>query len=248
MFSSQSGNHIVQRDREGTVYGGSILELSNLQSNEITAELLACSDEKILVLRNVFTVEECNEIIKQSEGLGFEDLGHIYPKSYRKNDRVIIEDKTFVSAWYDRMRIHIEQYVDEYKIGKDDMGEFEGMNSRLRLCKYGHAGVFQRHRDAHVAFSNVYSHFTVMAYLNSIDQSQGGATRFFSSATEDSVKASVQPECGLVVIFPHKLFHDGELCLAKEKYVMRSDLLFRINNKNMDEEVQEDKNNFCVCM
>ena len=58
-----------------------------------------------------------------------------------------------------------------------------------------------------------------------------GATRFFRGFGEDEpVQVAVQPEPGLVVIFPHALCHDGELCQS-DKYLLRSDLMFPLEEQ-----------------
>ena len=84
------------------------------------------------------------------------------------------------------------------------------MNSRMRICRYPRGGVFEKHVDGQVFLPSMdlISHLTVMAYLNDIPESDGGATRFFNSSliplVDDKVMAKVQPEKGLCVIFPQK--------------------------------------------
>merc|ERR1712232_1171488 len=69
----------------------------------------------------------------------------------------------------------------------------------------------------------------------------GGATRFldiengsgckddqFKPAPEDQVLASVAPEPGLCMLFFQPgLLHEGEDLVAGEKYILRTDMMFR---------------------
>jgi len=219
---------------QGNVYRSLKVELDDT-SPVVNSEILTAEQKLqniqipygVLVLRNVFTSEECDKMIQAAEMYGFEDLSHIYPPAYRNNDRVMVEDTEFVSHWYHRMESYIIPYIESLDNPcKNPLGPVQRMNNRLRICKYTKNGIFGQHRDASVSYDGMQSHFTVMAYLNDIDVSQGGATRFFTDSDPETPQFSVQPEKGLVVIFPHHYLHDGELCLAASKYIIRSDILF----------------------
>lgn len=149
----------------------------------------------------------------------------------------MVDDDEFVGVWDARLQPHIAKYIEA---GKEDVDEPEtwassgpvGMNNRLRICKYPSGGIFKKHSDAQAFLPGKISYLTVMAYLNDIPREFGGATRFFQQSAKSrpsddhNVLASVQPEKGLVVIFPHHLFHDGEYCTADCKYIMRSDVMY----------------------
>eukprot|EP01041_Mallomonas_annulata_P004187 gene4187-8325_t len=136
------------------------------------------SSEKVLILRNVFTTEECQNIacvfeeshsvIRVSETCGFENRGHVYSITCRNNNGVIIEDKEFVSMWFHRMQKHIEKYVEEYKIKRgwnnNTVGKVTGMNPKLRVCKYTKHDNFLPHTD----LDHSKPGFTIMAYINEV--------------------------------------------------------------------------------
>jgi hypothetical protein len=54
----------------------------------------------------------------------------------------------------------------------------------------------------------------------------GGATNFLSDGS-DLPTASVAPVPGRVLLFEHRLLHEGEEVSAGVKYVVRSDIMFR---------------------
>ena len=54
----------------------------------------------------------------------------------------------------------------------------------------------------------------------------GGATNFLSDGS-DLPTASVVPVPGRVLLFEHRLLHEGEEVSAGVKYVVRSDIMFR---------------------
>lgn len=139
----------------------------------------------------------------------------------------MIDDVQMVDGWLKRMNPFIEEFTAQYqdKIS-EDLGPIRGMNNRLRICKYPAGGIFGKHEDAEASFASFRSRFTVMAYLNNISEEQGGATRFFEKTAMRPLAVKIQPAAGLVVIFPHQLLHDGELCIADAKYLIRSDIMF----------------------
>ena len=76
-----------------------------------------------------------------------------------------------------------------------------------------------------------------MAYLNDIEVEQGGATRFFSVipppgavAFDSTPHKDVQPKLGRVVIFDHRIFHEGIEFHGDVKHILRSDVLFKLSS------------------
>ena len=76
-----------------------------------------------------------------------------------------------------------------------------------------------------------------MAYLNDVDVKQGGGTRFYSEVPllgavhmEQTPRVDVQPKLGRMVIFNHKVFHEGLELLEGKKHILRSDVFFRVSS------------------
>lgn len=255
-FNIDSLEMNVQQTAQGKLYSQVQLFTSILQ--DISPEALGIETEKfsfevdsitrniaeVLLLKNVFTEEEADKIISVSESIGYESLEGLYSSDYRNNDRIMIDDVSFCDTWFQRMIPYISKFVERVETRREEdyaksgydfasYGEITCLNNRLRLCRYTKNGLFLQHYDAAAKFidssSNAMlaSKFTVMAYLNDIPDEEGGATRFYQ---HDGVSPtlSIHPRRGHVVIFPHKLLHDGELCQAERKYIIRSDVMFRI--------------------
>ena len=101
-----------------------------------------------------------------------------------------------------------------------------GLNSRFRFCRYRDGQAFTRHRDG--AWSQApdeRSWLTVMLYLNDGDEFAGGGTRFYDG---DAVTDVVAPREGQAIVFDHRSWHDGEPVRDGVKYVMRTDVMYRL--------------------
>jgi len=84
---------------------------------------------------------------------------------------------------------------------------------------------------------------TIIIYLN--DVCVGGATNFFDDkkqgqdptdnnnlfvGTKDFVIQTISPAQGSALIFNHYLLHEGELLKEGNKYILRSDIVYKRNN------------------
>ena len=250
---------VIDKNREGCVYGGfgrAIFdegkdegEKENDQSVENAGPVPQFvtyfdsslqRDETVLVVKHLLSPEECQRIIASTEELGFEDLTHLYRASYRNNTRVMVESTPFVDTMFERLKPHLDSYAQESVrlAGTNDWNETTpvAFNPRMRICKYSSEGIFQRHQDGNCVLrkKRLQSYLTVMVYLNDVTDTEGGATRFYGreeDGTTWQVKQQVQPQAGLAVIFPHRLWHDGELCKAS-KYILRSDVLYPMDTQD----------------
>ncbi|KAL3426844.1 hypothetical protein PVAG01_00353 [Phlyctema vagabunda] len=74
---------------------------------------------------------------------------------------------------------------------------------------------------------------TINIYLNNVDESHGGATRFLEPInpsteinSENTVLSKVQPLRGTAAIFHDNVLHDGEELTAGVKYLLRTDIMY----------------------
>jgi prolyl 4-hydroxylase len=105
------------------------------------------------------------------------------------------------------------------------IGESEaiGLNELFRFYRYQPGQQFRRHRDqSYIRNSNEASYYTFMIYLN--DNFEGGETRF-----DDLV---VAPKKGSALVFYHYLEHEGMEVIEGVKYVLRTDIMFRLREVN----------------
>lgn len=135
----------------------------DFDSSQITKEILDLgyiseSERLAFLLHNVFTVEECENLIKISEDTGYtEALVHIgggkqiLMKGYRDGFRVMIDDREFVQCLLQRISSHLPtSFKDESLVE---------INERLRFLRYDQGDKFQPHCDA--SYGNKYFLFLI---------------------------------------------------------------------------------------
>ena len=159
---------------------------------------------------DVYTSSECArfiELIEASEP----ELATNNPL-YRDQDRVIRDDPRIAQELFGRIRPHLPPRMGELVL--------RGLNDRLRMYRYKPGQQFAPHMDHwyRPSDSEITLH-TVLAYFN--DDFTGGETRFL-----EQFEATVVPRRGRVVIFQHKLRHEGCQVATGTKYAMRSDVIY----------------------
>lgn len=178
-------------------------------------------DGLAFTLDNVFTKEECNDIIKWSEGFGYVQaaLGHgnQVVSNVRKSDRCIIDSKEFANIIFER----IERFLPT---------EFTGtslieINERLRFLRYDEGGFFAKHADGWYERPDrtAKSKITIQFYLN--EGFIGGETTFFEKHNQKS-KIPCKPKIGRILVFQHNLIHEGSKLIKGRKYTIRSDVMY----------------------
>lgn len=102
-----------------------------------------------------------------------------------------------------------------------------GLNSRFRVCRYRDHQQFTVHQDgAWHPDTQTRSRLTLMLYLNDEDEFSGGQTRFYARPRGPAWR-SVSPRAGRLMLFDHLLWHDGAPVHRGEKYILRTDVLYR---------------------
>lgn len=111
--------------------------------------------------------------------------------------------------------------IDEF----GDKWECCNINDRFRLVKYKAGEKFSIHEDGVYEKSSYERSFaTFMVYLNDVDEELGGATFFIDH------NVRIQPKQGLcVVFFVDNLLHCGEKLESGEKYLFRTDIMYRLS-------------------
>ncbi|THI92738.1 MAG: hypothetical protein CAF41_000005 [Nitrospira sp. CG24A] len=72
------------------------------------------------------------------------------------------------------------------------------------------------------------SQLTFMIYLN--EGMTGGETRFFADMEQTFLQhpyLSVEPKEGMALVFMHSIWHEGAVVSSGEKYVLRTDIMYR---------------------
>jgi hypothetical protein len=130
----------------------------------------------------------------------------------RNNTRVMWDDEAEADALLDRIRTHVPARL----MG---MG-LAGANPRLRIYRYAVGERHGAHWDTIVELpGGVRSLLTLVFYLN--DDFNGGETDFVE------LDAKITPRAGRALLFQHRVMHRASEVLAGDKYVLRTDVLYR---------------------
>ena len=172
-------------------------------------------DNGALVIPHFLSDEECDALIKRSESIGYEGAliqtrGPSDAQSVRSNERILFDDYELAKALFLRIKVSLPKEIDNWQPS--------GLNEKFRFYKYTDGQYFKWHVDG--SFKRDYfevSKLTAIFYLNTIIDA-GGETEF-----EDM---SVSPEKGKLLLFPHKLRHQGVPPASGVKYVLRTDVMY----------------------
>ncbi len=172
--------------------------------------------EHILEIQNFWTFEKCDEYISKSESIGYEpamvqnENGEELVKHIRNNQRILFTDFELAeNIWRD-----IKEFVRP-KLGKTKV---IGLNEMFRFYKYEPNQEFKKHRDqSYIRNEFESSYYTLLIYLN--DNFVGGETTFGN--------LKIKPKKGGCLIFFHDLEHEATKLELGEKYILRTDIMYR---------------------
>lgn len=175
--------------------------------------------EHITTVSNFLSPEECLQFINKSEELGYElakvNMGqsHRVNTRVRDNDRVFLNDPDLAQKLFERAKPFLPA-----QIGNSNL---IGLNELFRFYRYQNNQRFKGHIDgSYIRNTREASYYTFMIYLN--DGYEGGETIF--------LKDIIKPKQGMLLIFLHKLWHAGKEVTAGTKYVLRTDVMYRLND------------------
>ncbi|KAJ6482520.1 hypothetical protein C8R45DRAFT_1001727 [Mycena sanguinolenta] len=200
------------------------------------------------IVNDVFEPSECQALIDAAEAVGMlpdeptagsaTQLASVLAHNF-----IWLADADFISAMYSRVVALLPQTVHG--------GAVKGINRRFRLYRYRPGALYRPHIDgawpasaldetttppSYVYDSDpaVYSRLTFLIYLN--DDFDGGCTTFFLPSAERGILEArpVKPRTGTVCVFPHgatrgSLLHEGSGVTSGAKYVIRTEVLYEID-------------------
>ena len=188
-------------------------DMSQAQRTEIL-------DDHIVSIRGVLTDDECDALIRLADGIGWDAApvttgrGFVMMPAVRNNTRVMIDDVPRAAALWDR--------IERWTPSERAQGRAVGLNERFRFYRYAPGEFFRWHRDgSFVRNDEERSLMTALVYLNG--DCEGGSTDF----DLDDREIRVRPERGMVLLFDHRLRHQGAPIERGTKYVLRSDVMYR---------------------
>ena len=176
-----------------------------------------------LAVPSFFSKEECEDHINSSEDKGYGEAlvrtrgkGEAVDKEVRDNDRVILDSPELAAELYERVKEHLPQNIDGWVPN--------GLNERFRYYRYKDGQRFKPHMDgAHKRSETEVSFLTLLIYLN--DNYEGGSTPLIG------INEIIYPKEGMMLLFDHKILHAGTSVTEGVKYVIRTDVMYKNENK-----------------
>jgi prolyl 4-hydroxylase len=170
----------------------------------------------IFTISNFLSPVECKKYIQLSEEIGY-DLAAIqttegpkFIETIRNNDRVIFDNMELADYLFARAKDFLPSEIEGWHI--------DGLNERWRFYRYSGEQYFKWHKDGFYERSeNEVSLLAFIIYLN--DEFEGGETQFSWEW--------IKPETGMVLVFPHRVVHQGASLISGAKYVLRSDVMYK---------------------
>ena len=176
--------------------------------------------EGIYLIEDFLTAKECDDFIGFSENKGFErakvnvDGRQVEMTMVRNNERLLNTDHNLANQFWLKLR--------EFHPLKLGNSKAIGLNELFRFYKYSVGQRFKRHRDGSFVRNELeFSCYTFMIYLN--DDFSGGETEFEHD--------TIRPKKGTALLFKHELRHEGKALLEGVKYVLRTDVMYRLNQE-----------------
>ncbi|WWD15601.1 hypothetical protein CI109_100023 [Kwoniella shandongensis] len=208
------------------------------------------------LITDVFTPEECLQIVQAASSIGFERdeaaQGSARMKtSILARNFVWLADQNVLDHFYSTIVPFVPQAAPTSVDGNGG-GKVRGINARCRVYQYTENQVYRPHidgawpaagldpstgeylHDSSPPNDPLWSRYTLLVYLNSdIPRDTGCTTFFLPSPTIGTLDAiSVAPVQGAVLCFPHgdtqgSLLHEGSAVGPDgRKFVIRTDLLY----------------------
>lgn len=171
---------------------------------------------KIWLIRNFLSPQECEQLIILSESRGYQEAevglssGSKMMKGIRNNYRIKYEDSILAEKYWN----HIKEFCPK------ELNDWEaiGIYEKFRFYRYELNQRFKRHIDGRIKRNETEeSRITFMIYLN--DDYEGGETKFND--------VEIRPETGMALLFIHEQKHEGSPVIDGEKYVLRTDVMYR---------------------
>jgi hypothetical protein len=187
-------------------------------------DIINYSNKYVQIIENVFTKEECEDLIKISEEKGFETAGFYVDKygkehfflNKRKSNRCIINDTSLADKILYRIKNLIPREYNNRKL--------HSVNYKLKFLKYNIGDYFTRHHDGnYISENGSKSQITILIYLN--NDYEGAYTTFFKNS-EDFNGCIIKPSIGMVCLMDQKIEHEVNALISGTKYVIRTDLMY----------------------
>jgi predicted 2-oxoglutarate/Fe(II)-dependent dioxygenase YbiX len=175
---------------------------------------LSAVSERVFVVDNFLSGQECDALIQDAQLHGFvtagvrTTAGQKLMQNIRNNERAQYEAPSWVALLWQRL--------EQLRLPQLEGQSAKALPKDLRFYKYTPTKRFKMHKDGPWTEAGLTSKLTFLVYLN--DDFAGGETDFRDF--------KVQPEKGNALLFIHDTWHEGAVVTSGVKYVARSDVLY----------------------
>ena len=212
-----------------------VVETVDEKMNSGDGKELIRNKDHLFLVDHLLHQEECKEILKKEESLGFESITSEYPVEYRNSKRILYNDKELAAKLWKRLKKYMIDCNFMKPYGLDSEGYWIpiSVNECMRLSKYEPGNYFKPHTDGQfVRNDDERSIYTLIIYLN--DGFVGGETKFMRRVdplAENEMKfknlCEISPKMGSASVFNHDLYHQGCLVTEGVKYILRTEIMFK---------------------
>ena len=179
-----------------------------------------------LYLHHLLTPAECADFRRLMDSAeNVTDIG-TDEKSYRYCRRAVSrQEEAMATLWLRVKRVMEETGIIELVAKEGSDWQATGLNELVRVVSYPAGGKFDPHCDGSYSRGVAErSWWTLNIYLNTVLEEDGGATVFLGGKEE----VAVQPEeGGGLLFFQPGLLHEGRPLVKGEKWLLRTDVMFR---------------------
>lgn len=173
---------------------------------------------------NILSNDMCEKLIEQAHSIGFSpSTVNMYGQqkealNIRNNQRIEYTDCVLAKTLE---KILLDNFPEILSFQNK---VFSDINDHFRFYHYSPEEYFKPHKDGHIKLENKESFITCLFYLN---DTEGGETILMPNGFADKLSwITIHPKKGSVLLFEHKIWHEGKPVTSGEKFVLRSDVFF----------------------
>jgi hypothetical protein len=232
-------------------------------------------EDDVLFIDGLLDKKWCDYVINLTDK-HYESISDEFPQTIRDSKRFLTLNHDLAKTLWNKISDHVKKYFDDAKspleqktnrpnipfgFGVKGKWKPERINECFRFIKYDSPSKgFDPHKDSlYVEGFNKRSIYTMLIYLNDVEDSAGGKTSFIdfieeknvsSDTTIRTVTSSIRPRSGLIAIMCHNREHLGDPLISGKKYIIRSDIIFNCYERpdNYDENLWTNDDVFIKCV
>jgi hypothetical protein len=178
---------------------------------------------------DLYTKEECAQMLLDVAKVEWlpatvnSHEGRVVDAKLRDSTTAVLKNEALAPQLFERIQPHVpsSMFVEDPRVSSRTSMALTGIYLPLRIYRYEPGQHLGLHQDqGYAGPDGSRSLLTLMVYLN--DDFEGGETDF------PEQNERIVPKIGTALWFQHMLLHSGSRVARGTKYVLRSDVLYRI--------------------